>query len=69
MCPFFIYTSIIIWPILFRDDAIKLKVPRNIEEAKDLGRVLSKYKDSHYYTVLGGVIVTYILYPVFKMDR
>ena len=37
--------------------------PTNLETAKDVGRVLSRYKDSHYYTVLAGVVVVYILYP------
>lgn len=39
------------------------KLPRDIDDAKELGRVLSKYKDTHFFTVLGGVIVTYVLYP------
>lgn len=45
------------------DDVSRLRFPRDIESAKDLGRLLSKYKDTHYYTVLTAVCFTYILYP------
>lgn len=47
-----------------RADAVHLYLPSNIEEAKQLGRVLSKYTNTHYYVVLGAVVVTYILYPI-----
>ena len=40
-----------------------LRFPRSIDSAKELGRLLSKYKDTHYFTVLGSVITTYVLYP------
>ena len=43
---------------------MKFRFPTNLEGAKDVGRVLSRYKDSHYYTVLGGMLVVYILYPL-----
>ena len=46
-----------------REDLQRLKLPLNIEDAKELGRCLSKYKDSHYYTVLSAFFLTYILYP------
>ena len=38
-----------------------LKLPRNMEDAKNLGVVLSRYKDKYYTEVLGGVFITYIL--------
>ena len=40
-----------------------LQFPRSIDSAKELGRLLSKYKDTHYFTVLGSVVTTYVLYP------
>ncbi len=40
-----------------------MKLPRNINDAKLLGKVLSKYTDTYYVQVLGACIVTYILYP------
>ena len=45
------------------NDMSRLRFPRSLDAAKDLGRLLSKYKDTHYFTVLGGVTATYILYP------
>lgn len=47
----------------FRDEKQFITVPRNIEDAKNLGKVLHKYKDKHYFQVLGGYFITYILYP------
>lgn len=46
-----------------------LRFPRSIESAKELGRLLSKYKDTHYFTVLGSVVTTYILYPTILIVR
>ena len=46
-----------------REDLAKLRFPTDIEVAKDLGRVLSKYKNTHYMTVLVAIVVTYVLYP------
>ena len=36
-------------------------LPRTLDDAKALGRVLNRYKDKYYCTVLLGVVVTYIL--------
>lgn len=38
-----------------------IKLPRDIEDAKHLGAVLSHFKDKYYLEVLGGVFITYIL--------
>ncbi len=38
-----------------------IKLPRDIEDAKSLGIVLSRYKEKYYAEVLGGVFITYIL--------
>lgn len=38
-----------------------IKLPRDIEDAKGLGIVLSRYKDKYFLEVLGGVFITYIL--------
>lgn len=40
-----------------------MKLPFHIEDAKNLGKLLERYKDLYYYQVLTGVFVTYILYP------
>ena len=46
-----------------REDLARFRYPTDLDTAKDLGRVLSKYKDTHYNTVLIAVVVTYVLYP------
>uniref|UniRef100_A0AC34G1Y5 Transmembrane protein 41A n=1 Tax=Panagrolaimus sp. ES5 TaxID=591445 RepID=A0AC34G1Y5_9BILA len=43
------------FPELDADEKQHIKYPRNLDDAKALGKVLSKYKDEHYYTVLIGV--------------
>lgn len=46
-----------------REEKKHVKLPWNIDDAKQLGLVLDKYKQKHYYEVLGGVFITYVLYP------
>lgn len=48
----------------FSDEKQHIKVPWNIEDAKQLGIVLNRYKDDHFFQVLLGVSTTYILYPL-----
>ena len=62
-----LYVIMIIIIMNNRAEAVHLYLPSNIEEAKQLGRVLSKYTNTHYYVVLGAVVVTYILYPIYIM--
>jgi len=50
---------------LLREEKQYITVPRNIEGAQNLGRVLSKYKDMYYFQVLAGYFTAYILYPSF----
>lgn len=45
-----------------------MKIPWDIEDAKQLGRVLDHYKDKYYFEVVLTVVVTYLLYP-FKLNR
>lgn len=50
--------------ILFhRDEKQYMKLPLDIEDAKNLGKLLERYKDLYYFQVLTGLLVTYILYP------
>jgi hypothetical protein len=49
--------------LISRDEKQHFKLPKNIDDAKNLGKVLSRYKDSYYNQVLGGYFITYILYP------
>ena len=47
----------------FRDEMEKMKIPKDMEDAKALGTVLSKYKDTYYSQVLLAYFTTYVLYP------
>ena len=47
-----------------REEVKKVKIPKNMDDAKELGKVLYKYKDSNYYEVMGAFFITYILYPL-----
>jgi hypothetical protein len=40
-----------------------VKIPWDIEDAKQLGRVLDRYKDRYFFEVLLALVVSYILYP------
>ncbi|XP_047113280.1 transmembrane protein 41B-like [Schistocerca piceifrons] len=44
-----------------------IKLPRDIEDAKQLGRVLDKYKDRYFIEVLGAVFVTYLFLQTFAI--
>ena len=48
------------------DEMEKIKIPKDMEDAKALGTVLSKYKDTYYAEVLMAYFTTYILYPLKK---
>lgn len=41
----------------------KIKIPKDMDDAKALGIVLSKYKDTYYSQVLVAYFATYVLYP------
>ncbi|KAK7500354.1 hypothetical protein BaRGS_00008261 [Batillaria attramentaria] len=55
------------FPKLDHDEYQYIKVPRDIEDAKNLGRVLSRYKDKYFYQVLGGYFITYIFLQTFAI--
>uniref|UniRef100_A0A914WUG0 Transmembrane protein 41B n=1 Tax=Plectus sambesii TaxID=2011161 RepID=A0A914WUG0_9BILA len=55
------------FPELNPDERQHFKLPKNMEDAKQLGLVLSTYKEQHYYTVLGGILVVYILLQSFAI--
>lgn len=50
-----------LFPELEESEKQFIKLPRDIEDAKSLGVVLSRYKEKYYIEVLGGVFITYIL--------
>lgn len=49
--------------IFYSDEMEKIKIPKDMDDAKALGTVLSKYKDTYYTQVLVAYFATYILYP------
>jgi len=44
-----------------------IRLPRRIEDAKHLGRILSAYKDQYYCAVVGGIIITYVFLQSFAI--
>lgn len=48
------------------DEMEKIKIPKDMDDAKALGTVLSKYKDTYYTQVLVAYFATYVLYPLSK---
>ncbi|XP_076765399.1 transmembrane protein stas [Xylocopa sonorina] len=60
----YVYTS---FPELTKDERHYMKVPLDIEEAKNLGKVLGRYKDLYYFQVLAGLFITYIFLQTFAI--
>ena len=52
--------------VFFSDEMEKIKIPKDMDDAKALGTVLSKYKDTYYTQVLVAYFATYLLYPLEK---
>ncbi|CAJ0963299.1 unnamed protein product, partial [Mesorhabditis belari] len=55
------------FPKLDEEDREHFKYPRNLDDAKQLGRVLSHYKDQHYYLVMCGIVVVYVMLQSFAI--
>lgn len=53
-------------PNFCRSEKQHLKIPRDIQDAKMLAKVLDRYKDMYYFEVMFGVVVAYVLYPFTK---
>lgn len=54
-------------PELQTDHKKHIKLPKDIEDAKNLGKVLSIYKETHYYSVMGVYFATYIFLQTFAI--
>merc|ERR1712240_36169 len=54
-------------PKVSPEDEKDLKFPRTLEDAKELGQVLSRYKEQYYAQVLGGFVSTYIFLQTFAI--
>jgi uncharacterized membrane protein YdjX (TVP38/TMEM64 family) len=55
------------FPPLTSEQKAKLKLPQSIDDVKELGEVISEYKDSHYYTVMLGFSLVYIFLQSFSI--
>ncbi|KAM3624903.1 uncharacterized protein V6R79_003741 [Siganus canaliculatus] len=55
------------FPELSDDEMEKIKIPRDMEDAKALGTVLSKYKDTYYTQVLVAYFATYVFLQTFAI--
>lgn len=55
------------FPEVTEEESTHLKIPWNIEDAKNLGIVLNRYKVDHYYHVMTGVFLTYIFLQTFAI--
>jgi len=60
----FVYSS---FPQMEEEESQHVKFPKDIEDAKRLGIVLSRYKDRYYPQVLCGVAVTYLFLQTFAI--
>ncbi|XP_004711602.1 transmembrane protein 41B [Echinops telfairi] len=55
------------FPQLNEEERVTMKVPRDMDDAKALGKVLSKYKDAFYVQVLVAYFATYIFLQTFAI--
>ncbi|KAI7813935.1 transmembrane protein 41B [Triplophysa rosa] len=55
------------FPELNEDEKEKIKIPKDMDDAKALGTVLSKYKDTYYTQVLLAYFTTYIFLQTFAI--
>ncbi|XP_035252552.1 transmembrane protein 41B-like [Anguilla anguilla] len=55
------------FPELSDDEMDKIKIPKDMDDAKALGTVLSKYKDTYYTQVLVAYFATYIFLQTFAI--
>ncbi|KAG5682572.1 hypothetical protein PVAND_011917 [Polypedilum vanderplanki] len=61
---FYIYKN---FPRLDESERANLKIPLNIEDAKQLGRVLDRYKESYYFEVMMGICLLYLFLQTFAI--
>ncbi|XP_072172083.1 transmembrane protein 41B-like [Diadema setosum] len=61
--------SLVYWnfPEIEEDDVEHIKLPRNMDDAKDLGKVLSRYNERNSLSVMGAFFLTYIFLQTFAI--
>ncbi|XP_043268184.1 transmembrane protein 41B [Venturia canescens] len=55
------------FPELSEHEKEHMKLPFNIEDAKNLGKLLEQYKDRYYIEVLAGLFLTYVFLQTFAI--
>ncbi|KAI6206492.1 Transmembrane protein 41-like protein [Aphelenchoides besseyi] len=55
------------FPEMTAEERVHFKLPRSLDDAKQLGGVLSHYKNQHFYTVLAGVAAIYVVLQSFAI--
>lgn len=58
------FINIIHFFFFFREEKQFIKLPFNIKDAQNLGKVLEHYKDTYYTQVFLSISFCYILYPL-----
>ncbi|XP_004529549.1 transmembrane protein 41 homolog [Ceratitis capitata] len=56
-----------IFPELNESEKAHIKIPRDIQDAKMLAKVLDRYKDMYYFEVMFGVITAYVFLQTFAI--
>lgn len=64
---FLMYKVYLSLPDLTPDELIHVKLPREIEDAKNLGRVISVYQTTHYWPVLWAWCCCYVFMQTFSI--
>ncbi|XP_065217719.1 transmembrane protein 41B [Planococcus citri] len=67
-CALFVFVCIYVnFPQLEEHERVHIKLPLNLEEAKNLGKVLDRYKEKFYVEVLSTFLFTYIFLQTFAI--
>ncbi|XP_039959949.1 transmembrane protein 41 homolog [Bactrocera tryoni] len=56
-----------IFPQLNESEKQHIKIPRDIQDAKMLAKVLDRYKDMYYFEVMFGVVTAYVFLQTFAI--
>lgn len=64
MALLYVYAS---FPELKEGERQHMKLPLHMEDAKNLGMLLNRYKDLYYFQVLTGLFITYIFLQTFAI--
>jgi len=55
------------FPPLSSEERAKITLPRNFDDVKEIGKILSSYTDSHYFAVMAGFISVYTFLQTFSI--